>query len=334
MEIRPVTAAGAAVTGVKRDVDGDGTDDTFYPGSRAILVTIPDTAADEKYVMTVSTPEQTLFVDQQTGGGDLTFRASFTLPERRTEMLLEIGSTATGFEKTAVTLFYAPTAPSASGGSSGGSGGGAISIPAPPADPQPQQGYASCGKDGDCLMRAFTDLDPAAWYHDGVHYALENGIMNGVDGGKFDPSGSASRGMIVTMLWRLEGMPEANPASFRDVSSGAWYAKAVSWAAAEHIVDGYGGAMFGPDDDITREQLAAILCRHAKFKGTDSTGAESVSLGEFVDAERISPWAQDAMQWALDAGLISGTGNERLSPKADASRAQVATMLMRYSQRA
>ena len=136
--------------------------------------------------------------------------------------------------------------------------------------------------------------------------------------------------MIVTMLWRLEGSPEARHAGFRDVLADAWYAKAVSWAASEQIVDGYGDGRFGPNDSISREQLAVILWRYAKYKDRESLGGKPVNLGIFLDAERIAPWAREGMQWAVNAGLISGTDPERLSPKADATRAQVATLLMRF----
>lgn len=308
VEICPVAASGEAVSGVGRDVDGDGEEDVFFPGSRALLVTLADTAEEAVYLLTVSSSEKTLYVDQRTGGGALSFRAAFALPDDPAELALEIGSTEAGFEKLAVTLFYTPSAAQ---------------------ERERLPGCASCGRDGDCPMRAFADLDPSAWYHDGVHYVLENGIMNGVEEGRFNPSGPASRGMIVTVLWRLEGMPEAESASFGDVPPDAWYAKAVSWAASERIVEGYGAERFGPNDNVSREQLAVILGRYAKHRGAEAPGEENTSLGVFIDAEHISPWAYEEMQWAVNAGLISGTGGERLSPKGDADRAQTATILMR-----
>lgn len=155
--------------------------------------------------------------------------------------------------------------------------------------------------------------------------------MNGVGNDLFRPAVPSSRAMLVTMLWRLEGMPEAESARFADVTPDAWYAKAVSWAASAHVVEGYDAERFGPDDPISREQLAVILWRYARVRGTDRLAVESTSLGVFIDAEHVSDCALDGVQWAVNAGLITGTGNERLSPKANASRAQVATMLMRFS---
>ena len=180
-------------------------------------------------------------------------------------------------------------------------------------------------------MADYADLDANVWYHDGVHWALENGVMNGVDGQRFAPAAAASRAMVVTMLWRMEGEPGADlDLSFQDVPEGAWFTEAVRWAASEHIVDGYGADAFGPNDSVSREQLATILWRFAGYKGMASPPTESVNLGVFLDAEHISGWAYDAMRWAVDTGLITGVGDDRLSPKTEAGRAQVATVLMRY----
>ena len=334
IEIRPVTASGGTVSMVERDADGDGENDGFYPDSEALEVTLSDTAQGEMYLLTLSSPDNTLYVDQRLGGEDMSFRVAFTLPDSPTALFLEIGSSEAGFEKIAVSLFYTPSASVEPD---------EYPDPAQTDNPQPEtvpienseqetiQDYVSCEKDAECPMRAFSDLDPDEWYHDGVHYALEHGIMNGVGEALFDPYGSASRGMIVTILWRLEGMPEAENASFSDVPSDAWYAKAVSWTSSEHIVEGYDAESFGPDDPISREQLALILWRYAKYKGADKLGEEKTSIGLFIDAEQISSWAFDGMQWAVNSGLISGTDTEHLSPKTYAGRAQIAAILMRYS---
>ena len=191
--------------------------------------------------------------------------------------------------------------------------------------------YAVCPKDSSCVMAAYADLDPGAWYHDGVHYALDNRIMNGVGDQLFSPNSPASRAMIVTMLWRMEGSPAGSTdLTFADVSADAWYADAIRWAASQHNVDGYSAERFAPNDPVSREQLATILWRYAKYKSTDKAAANKINLGIFIDAEQISSWALDGMQWAVNAGLITGVGNEKLSPETDASRAQVAAMLMRY----
>ena len=189
-----------------------------------------------------------------------------------------------------------------------------------------------CAKDDNCPMSAFSDLDMNRWYHDGVHWALENGFMNGLGDGKFGPDDNTNRAMIVTMLHRLEGTPNVgNELTFTDVKDGEWYSEAIRWAAANGIVGGYGDGRFGPEDTLTREQLAVILCRYARYKGIDTTAGELKPLNGFNDAAAVSEWAVKEMRWAVDEGIINGVGNDTISPKTSATRAQVATMLMRYS---
>ena len=196
---------------------------------------------------------------------------------------------------------------------------------------EPALSPAGCARDASCVMARFSDLDPSAWYHDGIHYALDNGIMNGADAnaGLFAPDAPTSRAMIVTILWRREGEPAAvSDMTFADVPPGAWYAEAVRWAVSAHIVEGYGPARFGPDDPVSREQLAAILYRCGGCIGADRNAAGD-SLSRYADAGEVSPWAVTAMRWAVDAGLIGGVSGGRLSPASCASRAQTATILMR-----
>lgn len=307
-EICPVTEEGTATDAVVLDADGDGAEDLFYSGTRALAVTLTETERGAQYLLTVSSPERILYVDQRSGGGALRFLAAFPLPEQPTALTLELGSTAEGFAKRSVPLVYTP----------------AVQTPEP--------GFAVCGRDEACPMGAFADLDRNLWYHDGVHWALENSVMNGVGGDLFAPGRPASRAMVVTMLWRMEGMPRADAYRiFDDVEPAAWYADAVRWAAGAQIVEGYSPERFAPGDNVTREQLGVILRRYTEYNGMDALNTEPVRLGVFLDAEHISGWALDGVQWAVNAGLISGTGHEKLSPKADAGRAQVATMLMRYA---
>ena len=189
-----------------------------------------------------------------------------------------------------------------------------------------------CAKDDNCPMSAFSDLNMNQWYHDGVHWALENGFMNGLGDGKFGPDDNTNRAMIVTMLHRLEGTPKVgNELTFTDVKEGEWYSEAIRWAAANGIVGGYGDGRFGPEDTLTREQLAVILCRYARYKGIDTAAGELKPLNGFNDAAAVSEWAVKEMRWAVDEGIINGVGNDTISPKTSATRAQVATMLMRYS---
>ena len=159
----------------------------------------------------------------------------------------------------------------------------------------------------------FTDVNANSWYYSGVKYAYENGLMNGTGTGTFSPNADTTRGMIVTMLARLEGV---------STSGTPWYAAGQKWAMDNGISDGTN--MTGA---VTREQLAAILFRYAKQKGYDVS--KSVELNGFSDAAQVSGYATDAMRWAVANGLIQGSSN-KLSPKATASRAQVATILMRF----
>lgn len=173
----------------------------------------------------------------------------------------------------------------------------------------------------------FADVTERDWFYDSVKCVYEKGLMNGTSDTAFRPYTTTSRGMIVTILWRLEGEPTAKSANpYADVSTGAYYAKAVAWAAENGIVKGYDNGNFGPNDPITREQLAAILYRYTQFKGivTPITG----DLSQFTD--QPSTWAADAMQWAVGVGIISGRGNGTLDATGNATRAQTSAMLARF----
>lgn len=186
-----------------------------------------------------------------------------------------------------------------------------------------------CDGGKNCPSRKFTDVDQTAWYHEGVDYAIKNGLMVGTGETAFAPNATTTRAMVVTILYRLEGEPTVTKnIPFEDVSTGKWYSDAINWAATNQIVDGYGNGKFGPDDTITREQMAAILYRYASYKGYDVTGL--ANLTGFTDAGKVSTWATTAVRWAVDAGLIKGTGTTTLSPTSDSTRAQVATVLMRF----
>ena len=134
--------------------------------------------------------------------------------------------------------------------------------------------------------------------------------------------------MLLTLMSRAG--PPSSGSAFSDAAEGAWYADAVSWAAENDIVGGYGGGLFGPDDSITREQLAVILYRFALYKGYDLSAGEDFDLSAYADAGDVSEWAIPAMQWACGAGIINGDGEGSLAPQGEATRAQVAAMLMRF----
>lgn len=175
----------------------------------------------------------------------------------------------------------------------------------------------------------FADVSDAAWYADAVAYVYDKGMMNGVSETSFAPNDTTNRAMIVTMLYRLEGEPDAAASAFTDVAAGSYYADAVAWAQATGIVTGISDTLFAPDNSITREQLAAILYRYASFKGYDVSSG-GMSLAEYEDVSQISSYAVTAMQWANENGLITGVTDTVLDPKGNATRAQVATILMRF----
>lgn len=194
--------------------------------------------------------------------------------------------------------------------------------------------YTVCAKDNSCPLGAFGDLTAAAWYHDGVHYCLENGLMRGVSGGKFLPDGSTTRAQLVTILWRLEGSPETTGAvRFNDTAGGAWYAVAVRWAAGCGVVKGYDNGCFGPNDAVTREQMVTILYRYAQYKGYDVSIGEDTNILSFNDALTVSGYSIPAMQWACGSGLMTGArrdGGMALAPRDTTTRAQTATLLTRF----
>lgn len=179
------------------------------------------------------------------------------------------------------------------------------------------------------LDEPFADVDELDWFYDAVVYVYNEGMMDGISATQFAPNSNLTRGMVVTMLYRLEGEPRVTGSSgFDDVASGAWYADAVTWAAENGIVNGVSDTEFAPNVNITREQLAAILYRYAEYNDYDVSGRDDLS--EFTDRSSISSYALDAMRWAVDEGLITGITNTTIEPQGTATRAQAATMFMRF----
>ncbi len=177
----------------------------------------------------------------------------------------------------------------------------------------------------------FIDVKSEEWFHNDVKYAYENNLMVGVSGSLFEPNGSVTRAMLVTVLYRNEGEPEVESAStFTDVESGSWYDKAVSWAQANGIVNGYSETEFAPNEPILREQIAAIMHRYAKFKGYDVTVGENTNILSYDDAFDISEYAIPSMQYAVGSGLIKGKSESTLNPKDNATRAEIAAILHRF----
>lgn len=174
----------------------------------------------------------------------------------------------------------------------------------------------------------FTDVDSKDWFFDQVNYAFEKGLMNGVGNERFDPAGGTTRGMLVTILHRLSGDTGSYSYTFRDVKPGSYCEKAIAWAAAKGVVFGYSALQFGPNDLLTREQIATILFRYAKLSSYET--GDKRDLGSYSDWEEISGFAFEAMQWANSAGLITGRTEDTLAPKGTASRAEMATILSRF----
>lgn len=174
----------------------------------------------------------------------------------------------------------------------------------------------------------FNDVSANDWFASAVDYVTGKGMMNGTADNTFSPKANTTRGMVVTVLYRLENQPSTSAAAFTDVASGAYYANAVAWANANGIISGYGSGKFGPNDKVTREQLAAILYRYAQYKKYDVSGANS--LDGYADAQSVSSYAVPALQWANAAGVVTGKSGSKLDPKGNAVRAEVAAMLMRF----
>ena len=178
-------------------------------------------------------------------------------------------------------------------------------------------------------VNPFTDISEKDWFYGDVMFVYENGLMLGTSKTLFSPHETAMRGMMATILWRMEGSPvPKGKNSFTDVEAGKWYADAITWTAENGIFAGYGKDKFGPDDSITREQLAAIFYRYADYKGYDLT--VKGDLDKFKDADKITDYAKTAMQWAVGSGLVKGKSGNLLDPQGTATRAEIAAMLHRF----
>lgn len=179
---------------------------------------------------------------------------------------------------------------------------------------------------------SFTDVASGSWYEKAVEYVTRSNLMSGTGSNKFSPDSSMTRAMLVTVLWRAEGQPEASAAAgFTDVDADSWYSTAVSWAVENGIVNGTSDTTFSPNKNITRQEIAAIIQRYAKYKGADVS--QTADINSYTDSSSVASWASDAMAWAVKNGVITGATNTTLAPLSNATRAQTATMLMRYMQK-
>lgn len=218
---------------------------------------------------------------------------------------------------------YHVTVTAADSGNTGNTGGNhRPARPQPPVEPV----APGCPQDGTCPIADYADADPKAWYHDGVHYCIEAGLMTGYGNGLWGPGDTLTRAMLVQILYNRAGKPAVTEkAPFTDVSPNAWYAGAVAWAAAEGIVEGYGDGTFAPERPISRQDAVLILYRLA---GKPAAGEDA--LEPFADRDAVGTWAVEAMRWAVEQGLILGKGDASLSPQHHATRAEAAAILHRH----
>ena len=211
-------------------------------------------------------------------------------------------------------------APEPGGSGSGDSGGSGGSESAPPsALPEAPEQPA--------FENPYTDISQSAWYYTSLMFVTSNGIMNGFSDGTFGPDRTLSRAQLAQMLYNLEGRPYAADIHYTDTEEGAWYESAVSWATGAGILTGYADGSVRPNAAVSRQQLAAMLYRYARHTGKDVN--LQADLSGYRDAAQIAPYAQEALQWANAAGIISGNG-DALLPDSTATRAQTAVILTRY----
>ena len=191
--------------------------------------------------------------------------------------------------------------------------------------------FRAISHEDNCPSADYTDVDTGAWYHEAIDFAIENDLMNGVGDNLFNPDGNLSRAMMVRILWNMEDQPTNVSGSYSDVVAGAWYEKAVLWATANNIVNGYPDGSFGPDNSITRQEMAAILYRYAQFKEYDMTAEDD--LTRFPDGDETAEWAETFVRWAVAEGLLNGGDDGTLDPAGTATRAEVAQIFMNYCEK-
>lgn len=190
--------------------------------------------------------------------------------------------------------------------------------------------FANCDGTGNCRSKDLKDIDPKEWYHKYVDFVIANGLMQGMSADSFDPLNTATRGMLVTIVYRMKGMPTISAKTpFSDVARGSYYEAAVSWAAQNQLVQGYGDGLFGPDDFITREQFVTVLMRYANHMNKDTS--ERGNLSVFADEMEINKDLYDAMSWAFAEGLVTGYDTGTVNPKGKITRVESAAILSRFT---
>ena len=199
-----------------------------------------------------------------------------------------------------------------------------------PTPPSPEAPDGDYDKDYEAFLMGFEDVNTKDWFYDSVKFSSYNRLLNGISEKEFAPNATLTRAMLVTVLYRLEGEPECSSSSFKDVKNGTWYSKGISWAEQNGIVNGIGNNMFAPNTSITREQIATVMYRYAKYKGVDVSVEKSTSLNSYIDAKNISKYAVESVRFAIGSGLIKGKTASTVNPLDNATRAEFATILKRF----
>lgn len=191
--------------------------------------------------------------------------------------------------------------------------------------------WRDCDRGENCPLSAYVDADPAKWYHDELHYAVENGILVSADETHLELAGETSYAMLVTMLWRAADSPKVNDEpTDADVEPGQWYTEAIRWATDNGIADGYGSAALDPTDPVTREQVVCFLQRYAELNGADTAVKDSAVLDRYADSAAVSSFAENAMAWAVENDILYGTTTSTLSPDQSSTCAEMVVLLVRY----
>ena len=216
--------------------------------------------------------------------------------------------------------------PSSSVNQTGNSVGSTTVVPEKPTNNDSQEDVTSKNEVDEFL--GFEDVLKSDWFYESVKFVKRNNLMSGTSQTHFAPNTNLTRGMLVTILYRIENSPKCGEPEFVDVEKNLWYSSGVAWAAENGIVNGIGNGLFGPNNNITREQIAVILYNYTKFNKTELANGDNLRM--FIDKSEVSSWAIDGVQWAVAEKLISGKGDGILDPKGNATRAEIATILHRF----
>lgn len=282
-------------------------------------ISIKDASGNTVYTTTLKQAAQSIVFSSP----ELTAGTTYTLYSGSTQMASASATTENGNNGMGGGM---------NGGMNNGMGGGPGGAGAGQNGQPPQMpGSGNNAGEPQGTQTSFTDVDSSAWYAGAVNFVTGTRLMSGTSSTAFNPNSAMTRAMLVTVLWRAENQPSAaSSASFTDVASGSWYSDAVSWAVENGIVNGTSDTTFSPDRSITRQEIATILQRYAEYKGVDVTQTDDLAF--YTDSGSVASWAQAAVGWAVKSGIVTGATETTIAPASAATRAQVATMIMRYMQ--